>query len=174
MVPNWIVWPKEVDQKNCSFYQRNIQYRARLKGPPFQFFSALWVFFLKKISPKGPPSIFWGFTTKWMMKIPKDPIVSLSVFSALWDFFFEKKFNKGSSPFKFAATWVQFRVLFSCFREKVCPNFKTFVYREIVWRTAFLVCWGIYVMIELVQLVEFRQKYFKDSYNLFQAWSTKY
>ena len=41
----------------------NIQYRARLKGPTFEFFGIVghWHFFPTKIFPKGSPSIFVEF-----------------------------------------------------------------------------------------------------------------
>ena len=52
--PNCTCWPRELKQK--SFFPRNIQYRARLKGPPFRFFGIVRLF-SKKI-PKGSPSFF--------------------------------------------------------------------------------------------------------------------
>ena len=52
-VSNWTIWHKKLKYKSCSFFQRNIQHRARLKGTAFQCFAALRPFF----SPKGP-SIF--------------------------------------------------------------------------------------------------------------------
>ena len=36
---NCTCWPRELNQK--GFFPRNIHYRARLKGPLFQFFSVL-------------------------------------------------------------------------------------------------------------------------------------
>ena len=58
------------EPKRFSFIPRIIQYRTRLKGPPFSFFSTLRDFFRKKF-PKVPPSIFWSFATEWMLKNPK-------------------------------------------------------------------------------------------------------
>ena len=42
--PNCTCWPKELNQKG---FPRNIQYRRRLKGPPFQFFRHCETFFIK-------------------------------------------------------------------------------------------------------------------------------
>ena len=50
--PKCTWWPKELNQKG---FPRNIQYRTRPKCPPFQFFSALWDFFRKKIFVKVFP-----------------------------------------------------------------------------------------------------------------------
>ena len=41
-------------------FQRNIQYRSRLKDP-FQFFFGTETFEIFLMSPKGPPSIFLIF-----------------------------------------------------------------------------------------------------------------
>ena len=41
------------------------------KGTPLEYFRLWETFFEKKISPKGPPSIFWYFQTEWMLKNPK-------------------------------------------------------------------------------------------------------
>ena len=50
--PKCTWWSKELNQKG---FPRNIQYRTRPKGPPFQFFSALWdffrIFFFVKVFP---------------------------------------------------------------------------------------------------------------------------
>ena len=56
VLQNCTCWPRELNQKGFSFFPRNIQYRARLKGPPFSFFGIV-TFFRKKFR-KGPPSIF--------------------------------------------------------------------------------------------------------------------
>ena len=45
IAPNCTIWPSELNQKGFSCFPRNIPYRARPKGPPFQFFSALRDFF---------------------------------------------------------------------------------------------------------------------------------
>ena len=55
------------------------------KGYSLRVFSALWDFFRKKFSPKGPPSNFLVFSDR--MDVEKSQRVPLSVFSALWDFF---------------------------------------------------------------------------------------
>ena len=60
----------------------------RLKGLPFQFFSALWDFFSKTNSPKIPSFNFFDVLQEnecW--KIPKGWKKYFSVFSAFWDFF---------------------------------------------------------------------------------------
>ena len=56
------------------FFPRNIPYRARAKGPPFQFFSALRDFFSEKFFPKGSPFNFFAFLFQnGCRKIPKGP-----------------------------------------------------------------------------------------------------
>ena len=54
--PNCSCWHKELNQKGLP---RNIQYRTRLKGPPFSLFSALRDFVSIKKFPKCPLSIFF-------------------------------------------------------------------------------------------------------------------
>ena len=72
---NWTIWPKELNYEGWPFFQRNIQYRARLNCRPFQFCSALRHFLEKFLmSPKGPPSIFLIFCNKWMLKICNGPV----------------------------------------------------------------------------------------------------
>ena len=53
--------------------------------PPFIFFGTARLFFWKKISPNGAPSIFCCFASEWMLENPKGS--PLQFFSALWDFF---------------------------------------------------------------------------------------
>ena len=81
-------WTKKV----FPVFPRNIPYRARPKGPPFQFYSALWDFFSgKKIfSPKGPPSIFLLFCDR--MDVGKSQRVPLSVYFWYCETFFPKFF----------------------------------------------------------------------------------
>ena len=45
-MPNCTRWPKELNQKR---FQRNIQYRTRLKGSPFSFFVIARLFLSEKI-----------------------------------------------------------------------------------------------------------------------------
>ena len=68
---------QKTELKRFSFFPRNIQYRARLKGPPFTFFRHCATFFDKKFS-KLSPSIFLEFCDK--MVVEKFQRVSLSVF----------------------------------------------------------------------------------------------
>ena len=51
--PKCTWWPKELNQNG---FPRNIQYRRRPKGPPFQFFLALWDFFRKNFFRKSVPN----------------------------------------------------------------------------------------------------------------------
>ena len=52
------------EPKLFPFFPRNIQYRTRLKCPPFEFFWALWdVRFQKKLFPQSLLSIFRSFAT---------------------------------------------------------------------------------------------------------------
>ena len=73
--------------KRFFLFPRNIQYRARLEGPPFQFFSGLRDFFFgKKFSPNG--ELFWSFATDWMLKNPKGSPFSVfgieTFFKKIW------------------------------------------------------------------------------------------
>ena len=51
--PKCTWWPEELNQKG---FPRNIQYRTRPKGPPFQFFRHCGTFFRKKIFRKRVPN----------------------------------------------------------------------------------------------------------------------
>ena len=53
---NWTIWPKDLNYKSCSFLQRNIQYRARLKGSLSECFRHCETFF--KFLFKGSPFEF--------------------------------------------------------------------------------------------------------------------
>ena len=65
---DWTIWHKKLKYKSWSFFQRNIQYRARLNGPHF-ILSALWDFFGKfLVSPKSSLSIFLIFCKKMYYK----------------------------------------------------------------------------------------------------------
>ena len=70
----------------------------KLKGYSLRVFSALWDFFRKKNSPKGPPSIFLEFSDR--TDVENSQRVPLSVFSALWDFF-QIFFTKSAPPIFF-------------------------------------------------------------------------
>ena len=50
--PKCTRWPKELSQKG---FPRNIQYRTRPKGPPFQFFGIVRLFFKVFLFIKGSP-----------------------------------------------------------------------------------------------------------------------
>ena len=54
-------WPRELNHEG---FPRNIQYRARPKGPSFQFFFGIARLFSEKIPPKGPLFIFLEFRDK--------------------------------------------------------------------------------------------------------------
>ena len=77
-------------------FPRNIQYRTRPKGPPFQFFGIARLF-SKKIVPKGSRfQVFSSFATEWMLKNPKG-----SPFQFFWHFdtFSKKKFGSCRSEY---------------------------------------------------------------------------
>ena len=59
-------WTKKV----FPVIPRNIQYRARLKVPPFSFFSILW-FFFEKIPQRVPLQFFRCFATKNIKKFER-------------------------------------------------------------------------------------------------------
>ena len=64
--------------KVFPLFTRNIPFRERLKrSPPYSFFRHCETFFPKKISPKGPPSIFWCFATEGMLKNFKGSLLSV-------------------------------------------------------------------------------------------------
>ena len=87
--PNCTCWPKELNQNG---FPRNIQYRARPKGPPFRFFLALCDFFQKFFPTKGSPLRYFGsFATEWILKNPKGS--SLSVFFGIVRLFSRKSFS---------------------------------------------------------------------------------
>ena len=66
-------WTKKV----FPFFQRNIQYRARPKGPPFQFFSALCDFFpKKKFFSQRVPLQFLMFCDNGGLKIRKGHLLA--------------------------------------------------------------------------------------------------
>ena len=70
MVSNWTISPSELHQELFffPFFPRNIQYRGRLKGPPFSFFGTVRLFLNKKCSPKDPPSMFLIFCKRMDVK----------------------------------------------------------------------------------------------------------
>ena len=55
--PNCTCWPQETNQKGFSFFPQNIQYRTRLKGPPFSFFGIARLF-CEKNSQRVPFNCF--------------------------------------------------------------------------------------------------------------------
>ena len=55
--PNCTCWPQETNQKGFSFFPQNIQYRTRLKGPPFSFFGIARLF-CEKNSQRVPLQLF--------------------------------------------------------------------------------------------------------------------
>ena len=73
MVPNWIIWPSELNQKGIPLFPRSIQYRERLKG--FSFFGIVRLFPEKKF-PKGSPSMFWCFATMDVKKCERVPLLA--------------------------------------------------------------------------------------------------
>ena len=71
--------PGNWTKKFSPFFPRNIHYRARQKGPLFQFFSALCDFFFEFFSKEGfHLQFFFSFATEWILKNTK--VSSLSVF----------------------------------------------------------------------------------------------
>ena len=54
----------ELNQKGISFFPRNIQYRARLKGLPFQFFGTVGLFSNVFFHQRVPLKFFWWLATK--------------------------------------------------------------------------------------------------------------
>ena len=68
--PNCFRWPKELNQKG---FARNMQYRRRPKGPPFQFFGIARLF-LDNFSPKGLFNFFGLLRQNGCWKIPKVPL----------------------------------------------------------------------------------------------------
>ena len=87
--------------KVFSVSRRNIQYRARLKGPPFQFICIVR-FFSKHFSPSCPPSILLMFDDR--MDVEKSQRVLL-VLSAIWDVFEKKTFSPKGLAFIFLIFW---------------------------------------------------------------------
>ena len=69
---NWTV--------KVALFQQNIHYRARLKGPSFQFLRHCETFFQTVFSRS---LFFRSFATKWMLKNPQS--VPLLQLLALWD-----------------------------------------------------------------------------------------
>ena len=77
------------------YFYRNLQNRPRLKGPPFDFVSALCDFFFENLLkfPKGPPlEFFLLFCKECMFGNQKGS--PLLYFSALCDIFRKKNFRK--------------------------------------------------------------------------------
>ena len=71
-VSNWTIWSRELNYK-LFLFQRNTQYRARLKAPR-SVFSALRLFFEKFLmSPKGPLQFFLMFCDR--MDVEKSSVV---------------------------------------------------------------------------------------------------
>ena len=70
MVSTWTIWPSELNRKGFSCFPQNKQYWARLTGPPFSLFSALWDF-RKKIHKRVPLSKL----QQWMLKNPKGSLL---------------------------------------------------------------------------------------------------
>ena len=98
---NCTCWPKELKEKGST---RNILYRTRLKGSPFQFFSALRDFFRNKNSPKGPLfNFFSSFPTDWILR------------------------NHKGSPFQFFSALRLFKK-FSGAVEEITETLKSFCY----------------------------------------------
>ena len=65
MMSNWTFWARELNQKGCSFFQRDNTGRD-WRVPP-SYFSALWDFFRNFCFSKESPT-FWYFATEWMLK----------------------------------------------------------------------------------------------------------
>ena len=76
-------------------FRCNIRYRTRLKGPPFQFFSALRDFFLENNFPKGSPLQFFEFCDKMDVENPQR-VLPFSFFGIVRLFFSKIFFIKGS------------------------------------------------------------------------------
>ena len=80
-------------------FLRNIPYRPRPKGPPFNFFSPLRDFFFEQFFPQRVPlQFFLLFCVR--VDVEKSQRVPPFSFSALWDFFLKIFLSKGS-PLQF-------------------------------------------------------------------------
>ena len=72
---NWTIGHKKMKYKSCSLLQRNIQYRARLKGPPFWQYETR---FRKKIPRGSPFSFVSDFCYRMDVENPKGSPFSVS------------------------------------------------------------------------------------------------
>ena len=118
MVPNWYIWPSELNQKGFSSFCVTYHTRRDLRVPLSGFFGTVRLFFRKKFFPKGSPFNFLMFCDRMdVEKSQRAP--TFSFFSALWDFleiFFTVQFfdvlqqwmlkNAKGFPFQFfSALW---------------------------------------------------------------------
>ena len=91
MVPNWIIWPSELNQKGFSSFPRNT-IPGETKEFPFQFFPALWDFSEFFSSIFFHRSIFWCFATMDVKKCERIPLLARHLrrlgFSWVWYFEF--------------------------------------------------------------------------------------
>ena len=109
--------------KRFFLFPRNIQYRARLKSPPFKFFRhcATSEFF----SPKGPLQFFWNLLTEWMLKNPKGSNsgqIPTQFFGIVRLFF--RKFVFAPKARQFGPTFV----FFGCCRREYFDTLKSSCY----------------------------------------------
>ena len=108
MISYWSIWPRELNQNGCSFFRRNLQYRARLKGP-LSVFSELLDFFRKLFCTEESPFNFLMFCDR--MDVEKSQRVSPFSFFRHCETFIPKTFIvfKGSPSnffWYFATEWM--------------------------------------------------------------------
>ena len=81
-------------------FLRNLQSRKRPKGPPFNFFSALRLFFRNFFKVKRvPPSSFFDILQQCMLMNPKGSPLFIFRHYATFSKFFQKKISKNFSNF---------------------------------------------------------------------------
>ena len=84
MVPNWNIWPSELNQKDFSSFSAWHIIPGETEGSPLSVFSALWDFSFEKILKRSPFHFFDAWRQNGCWNIPKGPhfsFVGLETFS---------------------------------------------------------------------------------------------
>ena len=77
---NGIIWPKELNQKSCSFFSAQHTIQGETEGSPFQFFGIVRLFFEKVLmTSKGPPFNFMMFCDRNIEKTGRVPPFSAPI-----------------------------------------------------------------------------------------------